>query len=416
MYRHGFSFFGTTPQSKEKLGDVLEAVGAMCDITQGRPRDFQAAMSNHFGSQGLASASAAISDGHADDAWKISTHLFVQLSTHAVGMHKETRKTVKYKVLLKSLLDCIPSGATSSSGACSLCPLVAQVRDGGQQQSDAAVVGAPPGLEDSNDSAHAGNGDRRGTASTRVSDPRHRDCKLESTWDWPKSSGWDWKHENSARSSGDVWLERRDRRSSASGSWQSAEWGSAWVEDTRLKRSWFEDSRSSRDDFVGSDAAKRARQVSPMLTLVPNLEGSEYNDDHRFAKIKTPDAMGIQPHRQYVCDCCKTVATRRSTRSPEYDGEFCHLSDIPQGRRGPEKLEEAWRNGWNATWWCTNCHILHKWNMCAPYEESQKIKMRFELQILKTSVLNKLYFKSRQYKRDDWSWSKHPRQYPIFER
>jgi len=153
-----------------------------------------------------------------------------------------------------------------------------------------------------------------------------------------------------------------------------------------------------------------------MVTLVPNLEGSEYNDDQRFAKIKTPDPMQRVPHRQYVCDSCKTVATRKSTRCPEYDGEFCHLEEIPEGRRGPGQLEEAWRGGWNATWWCTNCHILHKWHMCAPYTESLKIKMRFELEILRAKVLNKLHANSIQYKRDDQSWSKQPRLYPIWAR
>jgi len=416
VYRHSLPFFGTSVKSQEKLGDVLEAVGAMCDSTRARPRDFQAAMSENFGLQGLASASAVISDGHADDVWKISTHLFVHLCTHAVDMHKKTRKSVSYEVLLKSLLDRIPSRSTSSSAGCSLCHLVAQVSVAGQKQSGAAVVGAPPGLVASPDSAHGGNGDRRGAASSRGSDPRHRDRKLENAWDWQKSSGWDWKHDNWARSSRDVWLEKRDRRSSASGSWQTAEWASAWGEDTRPKRSWFEDSRSRSDDFVGSDAAKRARQVSPIVTLVPNLEGSEYNDDHRFAKIKTPDVTQRVPHRQYVCDSCKTVATRKSTRCPEYDGEFCNLEEIQEGQRGPGQLEEAWRGGWNATWWCTNCHILHRWNICAPYKESLKIKMRFELKILKEDVLNKLHANSKQYKSEAHSWSKLPKQYPIWAR
>ena len=71
VYRHSLPFFGTSVKSQEKLGDVLEAVGAMCDITRARPRAFQAAMSENCGLPGLASASAAISEGHAEDVWKI---------------------------------------------------------------------------------------------------------------------------------------------------------------------------------------------------------------------------------------------------------------------------------------------------------------------------------------------------------
>ena len=257
-----------------------------------------------------------------------------------------------------------------------------------------------------------------------MSDPRRRDHNPENAWDWQESSGWDtdtsglqrWEHDNWARSSGDVWSETRGRRGSASGSWQTDEWASAWGKDTKPKRSWCEDSRSRCDEFVGSDAAKRARQVSPILTLIPSLQGPEYNDDFRFAKRKTPDVKKREVHRQYLCDSCKTIVTRKSTRCPEYDGEFCNLEQIQEGQRGPGQLEEAWRGGWDATWWCTNCHILHSWKMSAPYKESLKNKMRFQLQILKTVELDKLQANSMWYKSKDDSWRKLPKQYPIFAR
>jgi len=54
--------------------------------------------------------------------------------------------------------------------------------------------------------------------------------------------------------------------------------------------------------------------------------------------------------------------------------------------------------------------------MTAPYEESVKIRMRFELKILKTDVLNKLHANSLAYRRDDASSRSLPKQYPIFER
>jgi len=42
--------------------------------------------------------------------------------------------------------------------------------------------------------------------------------------------------------------------------------------------------------------------------------------------------------------------------------------------------------------------------------------MRFELKILKEDVLNKLHANSKQYKSEDHSWSKLPKQYPIWAR
>ena len=437
VHRHNLSFLETSVKGREKLGEVLEAVGAMCDITQARPRAFQAAMSKNFGLTGLALAGAAMSGGHAEDVWKISTHIFVQLCTHAVEIYKSTRALVSYGNLLKSLLDRIPSSSTSSSATCPLCEIVAQVCAGGQEQSGAAAVGAPPGLEAPSDSANGGNGGRRGAASSRVpdelgdhgfssetSDPQRRDHNSENAWDWQESSGWDtdisgsrsWGHEDLARSSGDDWSELWGRRGSASGSWQTEEWASAWGKDSRAKRSWFEDSRSRCDEFVGSDAAKRARLVSTTVSLVASLRGPEYKNDFRFAVRKTPDANKREVHRQYVCDSCKSIVTRKSSRCPEFDGEFCCLQEIPEGQRGPGRLEEAWLGGWDATWWCTNCHLLHRWKLTAPFSEALKNRMRFELKILKKEVLDRLRAASLEYRLEDDSLPSLPKLYPIFER
>ena len=276
-----------------------------------------------------------------------------------------------------------------------------------------------------------------------MSDPQRRDHNPENAWDWQESSGWDtdtsglrrWEHENLARGSGDDWSELWGRRGSASGSWQTVgdhrhgasleswtaetceeEWASAWGKDTSAKRSWFEDSRSRCDEFVGSDAAKRARQFSTTRTLVPSLRGPEYKNDFRFAVKKTPDAKKREAHRQYVCDSCKCIVTRKTSRCPEFDGEFCCLKEIPEGQRGPGLLEAAWLRGWDATWWCTNCHLLHRWKLTAPFSEPLKNRMRFELKILKKEVLDKLRAQSLAYRREDDSLPSLPKLYPIFER
>ena len=54
--------------------------------------------------------------------------------------------------------------------------------------------------------------------------------------------------------------------------------------------------------------------------------------------------------------------------------------------------------------------------MYAPYKESLKNCMRFELKILKKEVLDKLRAKSLAYRREDDSLSSLPKLYPIFER
>ena len=71
--------------------------------------------------------------------------------------------------------------------------------------------------------------------------------------------------------------------------------------------------------------------------------------------------------------------------------------ELPKGARGPADLEKAWRNGWDATWWCTSCWIQHRWHMHPPYEDKLKNRMRFKLRILTTDQLYKLWYNSRQY-------------------
>jgi len=118
--------------------------------------------------------------------------------------------------------------------------------------------------------------------------------------------------------------------------------GSASGEEEGCKEETWKEEKISR----GSDVRKRAGMVGSSARLVPALyEGSTYRDDFRFVGRKQFDKERKQKHRQYVCDSCFAVCTRKSTRAPEYDGEYLHKHQLPKGVRGPTDLEKAWRDG-----------------------------------------------------------------------
>ena len=107
-----------------------------------------------------------------------------------------------------------------------------------------------------------------------------------------------------------------------------------------------EENRKEDKISRGSDAGKRAGTVGSSARLIPALhEASVYRDDFRFVSRKQFDRERKKKHRQYVCDSCFAVCTRKSTRAPEYDGEYIHKHWLPKGTRGPADLEKAWRDG-----------------------------------------------------------------------
>ena len=212
-----------------------------------------------------------------------------------------------------------------------------------------------------------------------------------------------------------TWKERGQQNGGgpASETEEDGVWNESSLQNSRGSASgeegWCKEENWKEDEISrGSDAGKRAGMVGSSARLIPALhEASVYRDDFRFVSRKQFDRERKKKHRQYVCDSCFAVCTRKSTRAPEYDGECLHKHQLPKGVRGPTDLEKAWRDGWNATWWCTSCWIQHLWKMHPRFDNKLKNRMRFQLGILTGERLSQLWRNSRWYE-DKGNWRASP--------
>ena len=135
---------------------------------------------------------------------------------------------------------------------------------------------------------------------------------------------------------------------------------------------------------------------SENTTPVPDLYHVDYIDDDRFSRLNKPDLHGKERSRQYVCDQCRIVYSRKPTGCPAFDGQYVNLKAVDPPR-DPIRLKEAWLGGWDATWRCTACWCETLWDLQMPLKEVDKVQMRFHLEITTGQKLYSLWFGSRKY-------------------
>ncbi len=78
------------------------------------------------------------------------------------------------------------------------------------------------------------------------------------------------------------------------------------------------------------------------------------DQDYRFSPQKRT--------RQIACDYCGAIKTWNHNRLPEIDGLYLHINEQPKGKRTWRNLQNAYKKGWNATWWCTRCWASRYFN------------------------------------------------------
>ena len=155
-----------------------------------------------------------------------------------------------------------------------------------------------------------------------------------------------------------------------------------------------------------------AASVQPL----PDLRNMQkYSDDYRFVVEKQQDHVGQRTHRQYICDCCGCVVVRRSSRFPEFDGQFLYLDNIPTDNRNPLAMKKAWRTkDWNASFWCTACWCKCRYCLNEPLREDDKWRVRIELGLVKMTWPDVLWWGVGQYGYvHTCKPERHPRQGPL---
>lgn len=188
--------------------------------------------------------------------------------------------------------------------------------------------------------------------------------------------------------------------------------GSEGHDDSNLSSQWRRCKKARRDQCWGgwqsqvdAGTAAPSRCHNPCddqsrpknVTLVPMLCENDYIDDNRFARLNKPDPQGLEGCKQYVCDACLAVCSRKSAGCPSFDGQYVNL-DLLEGPRGPFDLKKAWLGGWDASWLCTACWCIKLWQLRLPLQQDDKVQMRFLLGIVTKPMLDALRIGSKKYK------------------
>ena len=143
------------------------------------------------------------------------------------------------------------------------------------------------------------------------------------------------------------------------------------------------------------------------LGLIPDFMDSDYRDDFRVEVEKSLVRTGKRIIGSTLCDSCHMVITRKTTRCPEYGGQYMFIHKIWDsldtemreshgGKVGPTVCYQAWLHGWNATWWCTRCWLQNEWGTTPPFNDAVQMKMRFRLCIVSKQTPDSRWWNSRK--------------------
>jgi hypothetical protein len=120
------------------------------------------------------------------------------------------------------------------------------------------------------------------------------------------------------------------------------------------------------------------------------------DQDYRFSPQKRT--------RQIACDYCGTIKTWNHNRLPELDGLYLHINEQPKGKRTWRNLQNAYKKGWNATWWCTRCWASQYYKH-TDIEEPILDDVRRLLGIVKQEDIDWAGEAKRKFKQEDIDWA-----------